>query len=125
MSETQLTNALCRLLERAPMRTLTYPLPGSTRTPPGWPDRMFISNGLVVFCEFKASGQRPSPLQERRARDLAARGIPAWWCTFENSTNPELIESRRAVWVSHEHMWGAPVLTTSAREFYDMLFHKT
>lgn len=40
----------------------------------GWPDRIFVANGRVLFVEFKAPGEEPRKLQEeiharlRRAR---------------------------------------------------------
>jgi len=40
----------------------------------GWPDRIFIApNGNIVWMEFKAPGKRPTLLQTRIHRELAAR----------------------------------------------------
>jgi len=36
----------------------------------GWPDRVFLHDGVAVFVEFKAKGQKPRPLQEHRIKKL-------------------------------------------------------
>ena len=42
----------------------------------GWPDRLFlIPGGQALFIEFKAPGERPSPLQQYRIDYLKAIGF--------------------------------------------------
>jgi hypothetical protein len=41
----------------------------------GWPDYMvFTKHGSMVFCEFKAPGKAPTPLQENVFENLRDRG---------------------------------------------------
>lgn len=41
----------------------------------GWPDYMFIGRGRVLFIEFKAPGERPSPAQVTMKHILEDNGI--------------------------------------------------
>lgn len=41
----------------------------------GWPDRMFLYRGRVLFCEMKQAGKRPTKLQEACIKDLRERGF--------------------------------------------------
>jgi hypothetical protein len=43
----------------------------------GWPDRLFIRNGAVIFVEFKATRGRLSLLQHTRLDDLHREGVRA------------------------------------------------
>ena len=52
----------------------------------GVPDRIVIGNGLVVFAELKAPGEKPRPLQVKRIRDMRKRGARV-----------EVIDSREGV----------------------------
>jgi hypothetical protein len=42
------------------------------------PDRMFIKNGKVWFCEFKRGGEKPSPPQEREHKRLRDAGVTVY-----------------------------------------------
>ena len=48
----------------------------------GFPDRFLARAGRVVLCEFKRDGERPTPQQLRRHRDLRLFGIEVVW--FDN-----------------------------------------
>lgn len=39
------------------------------------PDRLFIGKGRVFFMEMKATGQKPTPAQEREHARLRAAGV--------------------------------------------------
>jgi hypothetical protein len=43
----------------------------------GWPDRMFLYLGVVVFIEFKQQGKKATPLQNYRISALKANGFSA------------------------------------------------
>jgi Holliday junction resolvase len=45
----------------------------------GQPDSMFLRDGKVLFIEFKATGKRPTALQERFLRDLQLQNFNADW----------------------------------------------
>jgi hypothetical protein len=46
----------------------------------GYPDRQFILNkGVVVWIEFKAPGEEPTPLQYHRIDELLKNGHYAFW----------------------------------------------
>lgn len=46
----------------------------------GWPDRIILlPNGVVIFCEFKRSKKKPSPLQKHILSILVKLGINAIW----------------------------------------------
>lgn len=50
----------------------------------GFPDRQFILNkGRVVWVEFKAPGEKPTPLQQYRLNELKKNGHFAFW--FDNT----------------------------------------
>lgn len=44
----------------------------------GVPDRMFIRYGVVFFIEFKATGKKPSKLQEKRFAQIRRDRVPVW-----------------------------------------------
>lgn len=46
----------------------------------GWPDYIFIGKGRVLFVEFKAPGESPSPLQNAIILSLRREGIPVLLC---------------------------------------------
>ncbi len=48
----------------------------------GFPDRVFIRNGRVVFCEFKAPGEKPTVQQSKRHREMRDHGAEVVW--FDN-----------------------------------------
>lgn len=41
----------------------------------GWPDRLLIRNGRVIFIEFKQLGKDPKPQQAKRHGEIRAQGI--------------------------------------------------
>lgn len=41
----------------------------------GWPDRMFIRKGRVIFIEFKQLGEEPKEQQAKRHREIRAQSI--------------------------------------------------
>lgn len=46
----------------------------------GEPDRLIVlPEGLVVFCELKKPGQKPSALQHRKMKQLKKLGHYAFW----------------------------------------------
>lgn len=45
----------------------------------GVPDRIFMRDGHVVFCEFKAPGKRPTRQQRIRHREIEAHGGEVVW----------------------------------------------
>lgn len=51
----------------------------------GWPDDLFIKNGIVVAVEFKAPGRTPRRIQEHRIRQLEEHNVAAAW--FDNSAD--------------------------------------
>ena len=45
----------------------------------GFPDRMVVTgSGQIYFCEIKAEGGRPSPLQKAVAAKLAAKNVKVY-----------------------------------------------
>jgi hypothetical protein len=42
------------------------------------PDRMFVSEGRVFFIEFKQTGKKPTPAQEREITRLRNNGVPVF-----------------------------------------------
>lgn len=42
----------------------------------GMPDDLFIRRGQVIFIEFKAPGEQPTPQQLRRHKQIRQNGIP-------------------------------------------------
>lgn len=45
----------------------------------GWPDRMFLYAGRVLFLELKQPGKQPTKLQAAKIRELRANGFWADW----------------------------------------------
>lgn len=45
----------------------------------GWPDYLFVYGGDTVYLEFKAEGERPTPLQAQRIKELQDAGAAAGW----------------------------------------------
>lgn len=44
----------------------------------GWPDRLYVRNGVTVFIEFKRKGGRISALQKKRLHDLEQQNMRAY-----------------------------------------------
>lgn len=48
------------------------------------PDRIFIKNGVVIFGEIKAPGERPTRQQELRHKEMRDHGaLVFWWDNFD------------------------------------------
>ena len=46
----------------------------------GYPDRLYIHlSGIHVWIEYKRPGEKPSPLQNIRIRDLMRRNVYVYW----------------------------------------------
>ena len=45
----------------------------------GVPDRIFIKEGKVIFIEFKAPGNEPTPLQLHEIRQIGIHGGRVFW----------------------------------------------
>lgn len=45
----------------------------------GVPDRIFLKEGRVLFIEFKAPGNKPSPLQAQEITEILDHGGNAFW----------------------------------------------
>ena len=45
----------------------------------GVPDRIFIKEGMVIFIEFKALGNSPTPLQQHEMDLIRDHGGMAYW----------------------------------------------
>lgn len=56
----------------------------------GWPDRLYIWNGRVLFVEFKAAKEKPRPVQVEIHKRLAERGI-------QTLVVDNLIDGRRVI----------------------------
>ena len=54
----------------------------------GVPDRLFLKDGAVVFVEFKAPGNEPTPLQADEIEQIKGHGGKVFWTddvvTFKN-----------------------------------------
>lgn len=42
----------------------------------GWPDRLFIFHGKVLFIEFKRLGEKPTLIQQYVHAEIRAHGVP-------------------------------------------------
>jgi hypothetical protein len=43
------------------------------------PDDIFAHSGVIVFCEFKAQGEVPTPLQEDYHKEMRTHGLEVFW----------------------------------------------
>ena len=72
MLESQIERYFCREIKKLGGRTLKLTPPGMA----GMPDRLvLLPGGRVVFVELKAPGEKPRPLQRKRARELWGLGF--------------------------------------------------
>lgn len=68
----------------------------------GMPDRLvLLPGGKALFVEFKAPGQKPRPLQKRRAEELRKLGFFVD-CVDSHIAAERLIESLRVIVGSHK-----------------------
>jgi Holliday junction resolvase-like predicted endonuclease len=51
----------------------------------GWPDRIFIRKGKVIFIEFKAPGGRPTKLQLHMIGLLGTHHMSVYLCDSKES----------------------------------------
>jgi hypothetical protein len=45
----------------------------------GYPDRIFIKDGVTVWCELKRHGKEPTKFQEYKAMKLYQAGAKVFW----------------------------------------------
>ncbi|MEW5952648.1 MAG: VRR-NUC domain-containing protein [Bacillota bacterium] len=87
MNETRLERRLKNEVERRGGKALKLVSPGMR----GVPDRLVLLPGAhVVFVEMKAPGEKPTPLQEKRAADLRELGFQVY-CIDSITTIDEFI----------------------------------
>lgn len=70
MNENYIEQKFVRLCKRHGMRVIKM----STQFEMGIPDRLVLLNGFAGFCELKAPGKKPKPIQEAYLRNLCAEG---------------------------------------------------
>lgn len=49
----------------------------------GYPDYLFLKNGVVRFIEFKRPGEEPSPIQYERIDELREQKFAVMWTSSE------------------------------------------
>lgn len=87
MRETRLERRFKKEIERRGGRALKFISPGMR----GVPDRLvLLPGGQAVFVEMKAPGEKPTPLQEKRADDLRKLGFQVY-CIDSITTIDEFI----------------------------------
>ena len=75
MREKNLENALVRAARRRGALALKFVSPGCD----GVPDRLLLfPGGRAAFCEVKAPGRKPRPLQKYRMAQLQRLGFPVF-----------------------------------------------
>jgi hypothetical protein len=73
--EKDVEGAVCKYARQKGLLSLKFE-PDSSR---GWPDRIFLgSGGVVFFIEFKKPGEPPRPLQVHRIKILQNLGLPVF-----------------------------------------------
>ncbi len=53
---------------------------GGAYNPTGYPDRLFLKNGIYIWIEFKRPGEVPTKLQAQRHTELRAQGAAVYVC---------------------------------------------
>lgn len=93
-SEKSIERYLTRRATELGARSLKYYNPVST----GWPDRVvLLPGGLVVWCELKSKGEKPTPLQAHRHAALRDMGHRVYTCDSREKVDRMLaIETQRA-----------------------------
>lgn len=69
--EKDIERAVCNWAHEHAILAIKFTPDGST----GWPDRIFLYMGRVLFIEFKAPGKAERPLQRHRRQQLVAQGF--------------------------------------------------
>lgn len=62
------------------------------------PDDIFGKYGRVFWIEFKAPGQKPTPLQEEEHREMRAAGLTVYVCDSRDLFD-DIMEGEDVVWV--------------------------
>lgn len=72
MLESKIEEAVCNYAKKSWCLVYKFTSPNRAAVP----DRMFVSlSGHIWFCEFKATGKKPTPAQEREHARLRDRGV--------------------------------------------------
>jgi len=71
MLEKTIERAVCTWANTHGILAIKFTPDGST----GWPDRIFLYKGKVLFIEFKAPGKAERPAQAHRRQQLQAQGF--------------------------------------------------
>ena len=65
----------------------------------GVPDRLLLfPGGRVAFCEVKAPGEKPRPLQEHRMEQLRALGFPVYVVDSIGQIEEVLLDCQKGPW---------------------------
>lgn len=75
MRESSVESMVCREAKAIGIHTLKLGGPNDR----GKEDRLFLHQGVAVFMELKATGEKPSPLQEKRMRQRQEMGFQSAW----------------------------------------------
>lgn len=72
MKESRIENRLIKEIEKIGGKALKFVSPGVT----GVPDRIvLLPHGKIIFVELKAPGEKPTPMQNFRAKEYRALGF--------------------------------------------------
>lgn len=75
MLENKIESWAIRHAEKAGYWCRKFKAPGRRSAP----DRVFAKNGRVFFVEFKATGEKPTELQEEEHRKMREAGLTVYW----------------------------------------------
>ena len=75
MKESAIESALVRHAKKLGIYTAKFTSPSRR----GVPDRIFIRDGVVLFLELKAPGEKPTELQMHEMRVLAIHDVMVMW----------------------------------------------
>lgn len=76
MRESTIERAACKYAKDNGVTVLKLGGPANR----GKPDRLFLKDGKILFCEFKAPNKKPTAIQRKWIEDLRAQGFRADWC---------------------------------------------
>lgn len=71
MREASIEKSVCRYAKGLGVLAIKFSPMGRR----GWPDRIFLYKGRVLFIEFKAPGKKATPLQANAMEKLKAEGF--------------------------------------------------
>ena len=81
MPESDIEDACVKWAQANRWLSFKFEVPGYC----GWPDRLFLKDGVAVFVEFKAPGNEPRALQAYYLQKLREQHFLAEWCdNFED-----------------------------------------